>query len=194
MTVFPATCRPLTVIALLAAGACVGCSQATAPPAKPAAAHDHDDDGDQDHHHDHDEQPTTLAEGLRKLPGLARSVKDHLAADDRDEADEAVHALGHLLESLQGRLGTSGLTADAKAAATKALDELFECFDKVDAAFHQEPGQGKPPAEVHAAVAERIERAIESLSRACSAAATDAEDEAATIIRESEPGRGREEK
>jgi len=161
--------------------------------AKPAADdHDHD-------HHDHD-HPKTLAEGVAALGKAAAAVKDHLAADARDKADDAVHELGHLLEDVQGLVGTSDLAADAKKAATAAVDDLFDCFDKLDTALHAEPGTGDSPAEVHASLAERVEAAIKALTGAVAkpaappaAAATTTttdDDEAAAIIRNAKKAEG----
>lgn len=168
---------PVAVVAMVYAG----CARPPeAPPAaasKPPAATGHDADHDHAHddhdhaHDDHDhahgddhEHPQTLAEGVTRLAALAGSVKEHLAADARDDADEAVHDMGHLLEDLHELVRTSDLAADAKAAATRALDELFECFNALDEALHAKPGEGEPPVAVHATVAERIEAAIEALA------------------------------
>lgn len=184
-----------------------GCSRPASPPAaKPptpaAPAHADDDDHDHDHadhddhgHADHDDHghadhghadhdhPDTVSEGVAGLRSIAARVKDRLAADDRDAADEAVHGLGHQLEDLQGLVRTSSLAADAKAAATKALDDLFECFDQLDMALHAKPGESSSPAEVHASIAARVEQAIEALERIVKPAAAAIEDEAAAIIR-----------
>lgn len=168
--------------------------------AKPAADdHDHDDAAKKDADHDHadHDHPKTLAEGVAALGKAAAAVKDHLAADARDKADDAVHDLGHLLEDVQGLVGTSDLAADAKKAATAALDDLFDCFDKLDTALHAEPGKGDSPAEVHASLAERVEAAIKALTDATAkpaaapaAAATDDDDEAAAIIRSAKKAEG----
>ena len=55
---------------------------------------------------------------------------------------------------------------EAKAAAAKALDEVFECFDKLDTALHAPAGEGDQPAEVHAGVKDRIAAAIKALEDA----------------------------
>ena len=144
----------------------VGCSSSS-PPAKPAAekaaagGHDHDHGHDhEEHEHDH---PESFAAGVAQLQAAVAAVKDHLAVDATDVADDAVHALGHLIEDVQGLLSKEKLGAEAKAAASKALDELFDCFDKLDTAIHAPEGKSQPPAEVHASLAERIEAAIKSL-------------------------------
>lgn len=133
-----------------------------APPAAAPAPATHD------HHHDHGDHahPTTLAAGVAELEQVTKSVKDHLAADSRAAADDAVHGLGHLLEDVQGLVRKTPLAADAKAAAAKALDDLFECFDTLDTALHAEPGKGRSPAEVHASVEGRIATALKALRAA----------------------------
>jgi hypothetical protein len=43
---------------------------------------------------------------------------------------------------------------------------VFECFDKLDTAFHAPAGKGPPPAEVHAGLKDRIKAALEALEKA----------------------------
>ncbi len=155
---------------LIAAFACpmvVGCSSSPPPPAAPAAgkapvASSHADHGHDHEEHEHD-HPESFAAGVAQLQATVASVKDHLAVGATDAADEAVHALGHLIEDVQGLLAKEKLGEEAKAAASKALDDLFECFDTLDTALHAPDGKGKPPAEVHASLAERIDGAIKAL-------------------------------
>lgn len=195
--------RTIAALAILATSAIVGCSRAPeAPPradSKPAAADDRDRAAtDEAHDHDHGDHapPKTLADGVKRLTAAAADVKKHLAADARADADTAVHDMGHLLEDLQECVRTSELAADAKAAATKSLDELFDCFGKLDEALHADTGTGTPAAEVHASVATRIEAAIGALEAAGAAKAGgtqdpdakagDVDDAAAAIIREAQ--------
>ena len=63
------------------------------------------------------------------------------------------------------------LSADAEAAAKKAVEELFACFDKLDVALHAEAGKGDSPADVHTQIAEKIEAAIKQLKSAKPASA-----------------------
>lgn len=158
----------LLVVVLAPCLALVGCLSSSPPantPAKPmaekatAGGHDHD------HGHDHDEhdRPESFAAGVAQLQATVAAVKDHLAVGATDAADDAVHTLGHLIEDVQGLLSKEKLGEEAKAAASKALDELFECFDKLDTAIHAPEGKSQPPAEVHASLTERIDAAIKSL-------------------------------
>jgi len=182
-------------LAFLVAGVlCAGCSQPTATPPKGGSAstapkqgpaeHDHDHDhGDHDHGksegedkgdeameekddaHEH-AHPKTLAEGIENLEKLFGSVKEHIAAGAKDSADDAVHEIGHVLESLQGLVATSTLAQEGKQAAGKALDELFDCFDSLDQALHAEEGKGDSPQDALGKVAERLEAAFKTIKEA----------------------------
>jgi len=154
----------LTVVLGLAAS---GCSP-TAVKTAPAPATTHEESHDHDHGHDHGEHdhPETLAEGVAQLAAAAAAVEKHLAAGATDAADDVVHGVGHIIEDIQGLLPKENLSAEAKAAAAKALDEVFECFDKLDTALHAPAGKAEPPAEVHAGVKDRINAALKTLGDA----------------------------
>jgi hypothetical protein len=144
----------------------IGCSPASpsAAPPTPSKHDDHDHDHDHAHADDH-AHPKTLAAGVTGLQKLFARLKAALAAEkvDADDADESVHGIAHLLEDLRGIAAKATLGDQAKAAATKALDELEDCFGKVDEAFHAGDDKAEPPAKVLASVAERIEAAIKAL-------------------------------
>ena len=131
----------------------LGCGPAAPPaaPAKPAAGHTaHDGHGGHDDHdhehgkhddhddHDHDDHghahPETLAEGVAELEAMWGRVREALKAGDRDTADDQVHAVGHLLEDFEGLLAKE--KTEAQEAGKKATQEVFDCFDKLDEAFH----------------------------------------------------------
>jgi ABC-type Zn2+ transport system substrate-binding protein/surface adhesin len=156
----------------------LGCSPAAAPvaPAKPVAAHadhdkhdhdhakpaakDHDDHDDHDDDHDDDHaHPETLAAGVAELEAMWGHVKAALKADDREKADEKVHAVGHLLEDFEDLLAKE--KTEAQEAGKKATQEVFDCFDKLDEAFHgDEDALKKLDLD---ALGERLEAAIKSL-------------------------------
>ena len=154
----------------------LGCSPLAPPvaPAKPVAAHadhdkhdkhDHDHGKDDDHDHgkadDHDDHahPETLAAGVAELEAMWGHVKAALKADDREKADEKVHAVGHLLEDFEKLLAKE--KAEAQEAGKKATQEVFDCFDKLDEAFHgEEDALKKLDLD---ALGERLEVAIKSL-------------------------------
>ncbi|MBU6221910.1 MAG: hypothetical protein KGR24_04090 [Planctomycetes bacterium] len=162
------TNRPLVRFAplMLLAGA-IGCDQPAPPPAavrpSAAAAHapaehaDHADHGHAGHDHDH-EEPTSFADGVAKLKSLGEDLADKLATNAGEAADDAVHGIGHLLEAVREHATKAGLPD----AATKALDELEECFGKVDEAFHSAEASADPK-KVLESVKERIETAFKAL-------------------------------
>lgn len=143
--------RPATVAALAVLVAMLaGCAEPPPPAApRPAAAarshdHDHDDHDDHDHGHgksaakapDHDdhEHPRTIAAGVAEVQSLWGKVRTAIGKGDRDTADEHVHEVGHLLEDFEPLL--AAVPAGSKEAGKKALEEIFDCFDSLDAAFH----------------------------------------------------------
>jgi len=156
----------MTVLAVVGHACLVatGCSPtASRPPATAAVADAHDHEHvHHDHDHDHDE-PESLADGLGKLASLTDDLAEKLADNAGEAADDAVHDIGHLLEELREWAKSEGFEGDAAAAATKALDELEECFGKVDEAFHAGDDKADPPAKVLESVKERVEAAFESL-------------------------------
>ena len=73
-----------------------------------------------------------------------------------------MHDLGHLLEVVREFANKESFAGDAAAAVTAALDELEECFGKVDEAFHS--GDEKAdPAKVLDSVKERLTAAFKAL-------------------------------
>lgn len=139
--------------------AALGCGTATPPaaPVRPSASvagsHDHDHG-----HHVHDE-PVSFADGVAKLRSLAAELSDSLAENASGAADDAVHEIGHLIEAVRELATKEGLAA----AATKGLDELEECFGKVDEAFHSGEKDADPKGVLES-VKERVESAFASLA------------------------------
>lgn len=138
----PRTTRWLAwpLMAAMAAWVSGGCAPAQPKP-RPAAHAEHDDDHDHDHDHDHDDEaerskPDTLEAGLAELAKVVAAVKKSLAEKDLDDADGHVHMVGHLVDDLHGLVKRAQLPAEAEAAAKKALDDVFECFDDLDTKLH----------------------------------------------------------
>jgi hypothetical protein len=137
---------PAIVPACLAAAclAVAGCEPAPAPtPRAQPAVHDHAGHaGHADHDHAAEgghKHPETLAAGLAELETTWAEVKSALAAGEHEKADDRVHMVGHLLEDLEGLLAKATPAAEAEAAGKKALEEIFACFDTLDAAVHEGP-------------------------------------------------------
>jgi hypothetical protein len=143
-----------------------GCGPAAAPVVKTPPARATTPEHDHDHGHAEHDHPESLAEGITQLAAAAASVEKHLAAGATDAADDVVHGVGHIIEDIQGVLPKENLSAEAKAAVAKALDEVFDCFDKLDSALHAPAGQAASPADVHAGLKDRIAAAIKALQEA----------------------------
>lgn len=158
---------PLSVMVALASIS--GCSPTPAPaPARVAAdtdrdADDHDHGHDHDHEHDDDHsKPETIEAALAELGKVVESVKKSLAAKDLDEADGHVHMVGHLVDDLHGLVKAAKLPAETEAAAKKALDELYECFDDLDTKLHSADEDVKKAID-YAEHEPRVEAAIKAL-------------------------------
>jgi ElaB/YqjD/DUF883 family membrane-anchored ribosome-binding protein len=153
------------LVPALALVALPGCGPATPParPARPPAPTAQADHGHAGHDHDHDhDEPTSLADGVEKLESLAEDLADKLAENAGEAADDAVHDIGHLLEAVREQARKFTEPADDVAALQKALDELEECFGKVDEAFHA--GDEKvDPKQVLGSLKERIDAAFKAI-------------------------------
>ena len=139
---------------LVLVGLMPGCGPSTcsAPQAPSAAVGGH---ADHDHGHDH-APPASFADGVTRLETLSRELADSIS-------DVGVHEFGHLLEEVReaAKKLPAAPAADV-ATITKALDDLEECFGKVDEAFHS--GDGKvDPKQVLESVKERIEGAFTAI-------------------------------
>lgn len=124
-------------------------SDRAAAPARQSESHE---DG-----HDHD-APTSFADGVVKLEALGRDLADRLAEQAGEAADDLVHEIGHLLESVRGLAERDGVAA----AAARHLEELEECFGKVDEAFHSADEKSDPRGALES-VRERLAAAFASL-------------------------------
>ena len=123
---------------------------------KAAAVADEHDHGTHDHDHD---EPESLADGVEKLGSLTKDLAEKLAHNAGEAADDAVHDIGHLLEAVREFATKEGLSD----AASKGLDELEECFGKVDEAFHSGDANADPK-KILASVRERLEAAFKALA------------------------------
>jgi len=149
---------PVRLVPLLLMAVVVGCAPAAAPsrPAAPAAQA-RDPHAGHGHAHEHDE-PKSFADGVAALRTLGGELAAKLAAEAGADADGAVHEIGHLLENVRGMATKEGL-ADA---AKKGLDELEECFGKVDEAFHSGDEKADPKKALES-VKDRLEAAFQAL-------------------------------
>lgn len=168
---------PLALIPLACGCSPAAKAPAVAPPAAGDHDHDHDHDHGHDHGHDHDHDhdhghdhaehahPQTLAAGIAELEQAVGDVATALAEGTDEAADDAVHAIGHLVDDLRGLLAKQeGLADDAKAAGTQALDEIFTAFNTLDEALHSDADDAKAKVrEAHDTVKDSITKAVAAL-------------------------------
>lgn len=170
------------IVALAVGIVSIGCAPAKPPQAKSAstaASHNHDHDhvhdhgkksDHDDHDHDHGDHAAhdSLAGALTELEKICARVKDELGKKNLDEADGHVHMVGHLVDDMHRLVDTSKLAEDAKAAAKTALDEVFDCFDKLDTALHSSDEKVKQAID-YLEHEPRIQAALGELKKAAAA-------------------------
>jgi len=156
----PRLVPPICVALVAFASGCAPASPRVAAPRPAAVDHDQDHDHDHGHGHEHEhEAPKSFAAALGTLRALGAELAEKMASGAGAEADGAVHEIGHLLEEARGFAKQEGL--DAAAAA--GLDELEECFGKVDEAFHA-ADEKVDPKQVLESVKDRLEAAFQKLA------------------------------
>jgi hypothetical protein len=139
-----------------------GCNASPPPPPPPpqAAAHEH---AGHEHKHDHEaghhdgEEPDTYAEAVKQVDMLCGDAKAAFAAKDLEKADIPVHKLGHVLEDIPELAKKESMPADDQEAVKKAVEELFDCFGKIDNKLHGNEGN------TYDELAPRIDAALQTL-------------------------------
>ena len=157
----PIYARSFAAVGCLVLACCfvMGCSPAAKPPAKP------DDHADHDHTDDHD-HPKTLAAGITSLETLCGDVKAAMAEKDVKKADPVLHEIGHLLEDIQSLLKAAKLPLEVNDSANSAIDEIFECFDKIDITLHESKDAKESGVATYDEMADRIAAALATLKKA----------------------------
>ena len=100
---------------------------------------------------DHNSE-TTLAIALAEIDKHRVEIKEAFLKKQPEDAHDALHEVGHSLESIVGLSGAK--TVEAKQSVKKAVDELFECFGALDDSLHGKTGKS------YEEVGERIDAAL----------------------------------
>ncbi len=98
--------------------------------------HTHDHDHGHTHDHSHHEAPADFASAVAALTEYHATVRDALAAGQIPRADEAVHAIGHLLGALPALAEQAGVTGEAGETVQSASENLFAAYGQLDRAIH----------------------------------------------------------
>lgn len=104
----------------------VGCQ----PPAAKTA------DGEHDHAHIHD-HPDNYSEAVHEIEGLNEQIKTEFEAGKGEDAHDALHEVGQLLEELEALAKKDGVSGDDLNKIVSAAEQAFAGFSKLDT-FHGE--------------------------------------------------------
>jgi len=137
------------------------------------ADHDHKD-GDHDHdkhaHSDHEKSSETYADAVKEIEALQKSVKENFEADKLEDADTAVHEVGHVLEEVTKLAEKASLSPEDLESVKKNVEVLFDAFGKIDDRLHsKDAAKGSD----YKGVAKEIESAIEVLKSKVKAEASE---------------------
>ncbi len=98
---------------------------------KPAATTQKADD----HGHSHDEPPmANYGESVGSLRKFHDQIKTAFEAGKPEDAHDALHEIGHVLEALEKQVAT--LPADKQEAGKAAVKALFDGYTKIDKSMH----------------------------------------------------------
>lgn len=88
-----------------------------------------------DHDHDHEDLAIgNFAESVGTLRKFHDQIKTAFEAGKPDDAHDALHDIGHVLEALEKQV--ADVAADKKEAAKAAVAGLFDGYTKIDKAMH----------------------------------------------------------
>ena len=135
----------LSVVALRFAF--VGCEPM---PKKPA-------DGGHDHAHSH-EGPDNYSAAVSDIEKYQGIVKTAFENNKIDDAHDALHDIGHAIESIGTLAAKEGFAEADLASAKKASESLLDAFGAIDETLHG--GKGKSYSEV----SEQIDAALATLN------------------------------
>ena len=141
----------MMVLGLPAAASMIGCEAKEQAKGTVAGKAEAASNGD-DHDHDDHKPATSLKEALEAIEKYRAEIKEAFSKKQPEDADDAIHEVGHLLESLTGLAGAT--TDEAKQSVKKAVDELFACFGAMDDTVHGKTGKS------YEEVGDRIDAAL----------------------------------
>ena len=136
------------VLLCLLAASLIGCQQdASQEVTNTTLEYEHDDDGDAGQHHEHAEdgdeghvhdhaQLEDFGTGVTMLEEHYEEIKVAFEAGKPDDAHDALHCIGEILENLPRLAKQAELTDDQVTAVQQAVDKMFEAYGQVDDAMH----------------------------------------------------------
>lgn len=104
--------------------------------------------------------PKDFASALAKLQDLKASIADAYAKEDPHLAHDALHEIGHVIETLPELAKEAGLSEEAQAAVVSASENLMDAYAALDEGMHGGEEIGYDEVE------QKIQDAMASLSSA----------------------------
>ncbi|MHB8973356.1 MAG: hypothetical protein ACYC3X_24615 [Pirellulaceae bacterium] len=139
--------------------ATVGCGdtrpQSSTPPGREPSTTDTKTD-----EHGHAQAPSeahTFAAGVAALHEHYEEIKAAFAQGDAAKADEPLHHVGSLLESLPELAKTAALSTVDAEKLNQSVQTMFEAYGKIDEAIHQSKEADYP------AVAEQLDQSMTAI-------------------------------
>lgn len=108
---------------------------------------------EEDHQHEH-AHAETLAEAVTELNELHSEIAKAFTAEKPDDAHDALHDVGHVLEELAPLAKNEKLPDDRVAAIETAITTLMDGYGELDKTMHG--AEGKSWSEVSASIDEAL--------------------------------------
>ena len=108
---------------------------------------------EEDHTHEH-AHAETLAEAVTELSTLHSEIATAFTADKPDDAHDALHDVGHVLEELGPLAQNEKLPEDRLTAIETAVKTLMDGYGELDKTMHG--AEGKSWSEVSASIDEAL--------------------------------------
>jgi len=140
-----------------------GCSE-SAKESKAGKSSHHDHEG-----HDHSHGPESLKDAISELTSLRDTIRDSFAKNDLDTADNKLHEVGHILESIPELAKKEQVSAENQTAVEAAVNTLMVAFGNVDKTMHGQEGS------TYSEESETIDKTLTALTVACGIAAVSEE-------------------
>jgi hypothetical protein len=122
---------------------------------------------EEDHSHEH-AHAETLAEALTELTEFHSDIAAAFTAEKPDDAHDALHDIGHVLEELTPLAKNEKLPEDRVAAIETAVKTLMDGYGELDKTMHGAEGKG------WSEVSTSLEDALKSIKTAASGEAAPA--------------------
>ena len=92
------------------------------------------------HEHEHEGAPKSLHAAVNQLRDMWFDISTAMDRRDPDAAHDALHDVGHVLESMPDLAAETDLPESEWNEVKAAVNKLFDAFGDIDSAFHEKDG------------------------------------------------------